>query len=442
MDVSVGIDIGSTAVKVVLTSETDEVLTSSSVRSEWLDGRRRPTDLVDRLVDQVQATLGEATASGRPARPVGVGIASLAESGVLVTRNGDDATPILPWFDPRGGDLVAALPEGFRSSFPATTGMPLTALPTFAKLLWFRSQGTPIAGTWLSVGEYVAYRLTGEAYAEPSLASRTGLLDQLTGQPYERACQLLGADVSLLPPRRAAGLAWGVGRRGRGALEGAPVTVAGHDHLVAAYANDVVSAEDTFLSCGTADALVRVLPQPLEAGSRSAVVADGMASGRHVVDGRHYLIGGTNGGLVLRRTLEALGGPAARDQLDRAVMQAGLLEDASLAQRVRLQGPHADASMSISLHGDAGPAEVWAAALLHTNAALAPVLARMGHRAAPSQRAVATGGWMRMDSAFAAKRQLLPTLTRSTLADSGASGAARLGRLARAGASSGAQAPA
>src|SRR3982075_4147756 len=232
MDVSVGGAIGTTNTKVLVASPSDEALAIRQFRSEWFDNVEgaKPGYLIEQLVTQIELTLHAAQeATTEHLRLIGVGLASLAESGILVGADGEDVTPIVPWYDRRGEDLLGALPADFRDSFPGITGLPLSSTCTFAKLLWFRSQGILIKGTWLSLGEYVAYRLTGQMYAEPSLASRTGLFDQDTGAPFEAACQLLGTGADLLPAVRWAGVAWGHGSRTAGVVADVPITVAGHD---------------------------------------------------------------------------------------------------------------------------------------------------------------------------------------------------------------------
>src|SRR4030081_630464 len=214
MDVSVGVDIGTTNTKILVASPTDEPLAIGQFRSEWFDNveAAKPDNLIEQLATQIERTLHAAQdATAEHLRLIGVGVASLAESGILVGADGEDATPVVPWYDTRGEDLLGALPADFRDSFPGVTGLPLSSTCSFAKLLWFRSQGIHIKGTWLTLGEYVAYRLTGHMYAEPSLASRTGLFDQGAGAAFEAACELLGKGSDLLPAVRGTSPTWADG---------------------------------------------------------------------------------------------------------------------------------------------------------------------------------------------------------------------------------------
>jgi sugar (pentulose or hexulose) kinase len=432
MDVSVGVDIGTTSTKVLVASPNDEPLAIEQFRSDWFGNveRAKPEYLTEQLVAQIGLTLHAAQdATAEHLHLIGVGLASLAESGVLVGPDEEDVTPIVPWYDNRGEDLLGALPADFRDSFPGITGLPLSSKCSFAKLLWFRSQGIHIEGTWLTLGEYVAYRLTGHMYAEPSLASRTGLFDQDAGVPFDEACRLLGTGPGLLPTVRWAGAAWGRGTRTSDVVANVPITVAGHDHLVAAFANGIVAPNDVFLSSGTADALVQVLPKRLSAEHRANVVDGGWSHGWHVVRGRYVLLGGTQGGLVLRRVLDVLG-PDRRDDLDRAIVSGDVLNDASVRDRVTVSGANErDATVVITLRDDASSVDVWAAALQHTTDELATVYSRVSPSVGDSGSVVAAGGWTQMESVWLAKQRLFPSIRRSHLLEAGATGAAIFGRL-------------
>ena len=115
------------------------------------------------------------------------------------------------------------------------------------------------------------HRLGGRQVSELSLSSRTGLLDLDARAPYADALAWAGLPDDLLRRARR--------RRHRrpGAAtasplpgtEGAVLTVAGHDHLVAGVGVGVIAPGDVLDSCGTAEALVRVAP-PLDAAGAPA----------------------------------------------------------------------------------------------------------------------------------------------------------------------------
>src|ERR1700760_4092724 len=64
---------------------------------------------------------------------------------------------------------------------------------------------------------------------------------------------------------------------------GAVLTVAGHDHPVAAVGVGAVGADELFNSSGTADVLARSIPGTLPEAERQQVVTAGWSLGRHVL---------------------------------------------------------------------------------------------------------------------------------------------------------------
>ena len=88
--------------------------------------------------------------------------------------------------------------------FERTTGLRWSSQASIAKLLWLRASGYPAgpASTWLSVPEWIVFALGGDPVREPSLASRTGLIDQGTGEVWPGALAAAGLSAGILPDER------------------------------------------------------------------------------------------------------------------------------------------------------------------------------------------------------------------------------------------------
>ena len=102
----------------------------------------------------------------------------MAETGVLLGRDGEPVMPSIAWYDSRGEEQARRIDEEI-PGFSATTGLSSRALRTVAKYRWLRDNvpDSERGVRWLSVGEWIVHRLGGEQGAELSLASRTGWLD-------------------------------------------------------------------------------------------------------------------------------------------------------------------------------------------------------------------------------------------------------------------------
>jgi len=430
----VGVDMGSTSMKLlVATPEGREVLVVSR-RSPWtnLDHGRaempgdRAIDVVRELAHEADAALADDGAY----RVRALAVSGMAEAGVLLDAEGRPAAPIMAWFDPRGADEIAATPAEFRAEFLGRTGLPVGPLASIAKILHLRGQGVDLAGrTFLNVPEYIVHALGGPRVAEYSLVSRTGLLDQDDSSPWRAAFEVLGAPESLLAERIGAGTALEslTDERMPAAFRGALLTVAGHDHLVSAVAAGATHSGQLYDSMGTAEALVRVLDEGLPFDARERLAVAGINTVRHVLPGKFVLLAGTKSGLLMRRVLQLLGiaDAAGRAEIDARVMElpvVGSLADGG----IRVDGArNDDGVLKIVANSDGlAPAELFAAALRHGNDVCAELMAVMDREVAPPTSTLLTGGWSSMASVVRARELVLPAVSVSTHDEGTAYGAA------------------
>ncbi|NHA69112.1 FGGY-family carbohydrate kinase [Phycicoccus flavus] len=429
--VDLGYDLGTTVTKVTAVAEDSTRLLDRSLPTVWQEReghtQRRPESLladVEDLLAQVAADLPAGS------RIRSVGFTAMAEAGVLVDREGAACSPVIAWFDPRGADEAAALPADLAHDFPARTGLPVSHVASFFKLLWLREQGLDLAGlTWLGVPEYVVHRLGGRRVAELSLLGRTGLWDVHTGAPYTAALDHLGVAPDLLPEAVAAGTPAGTVRADHpvAAARGAVLTVAGHDHAVAAAATGCGSPGSALDSFGTAEAYVAAAAHVPDPDVVRDLAVAGISVYPHVVRDAVGLIGGTRTGLVLSRVQRVLGATQdpARDALDEATLRLAPGETAD----VRVTGyGMADREVAIHTGSEAHtPAHVWRAALDGGTARARELLGLLGDAGVPVDRLVVAGGWTRMRSVVAARRDLAPVVEVSDLDQPGTLGAARFG---------------
>jgi len=441
--VVVGLDIGTTSSKAVAWSASRRAGPYAEQPTPWHTsdcGRTEidPYRLVDVAVDLISSAVRAAESAWGPVRVRGIGVTGLAESGVLLDAAGRPAAPVIAWFDRRGGNEIEQLAReapGFADAFESTTGLPWSSQATLAKLLWLRASGQPAgpASTWLSVPEWIVFALGGDPVCEPSLASRTGLIDQGTGQVWPQALAAAGLPAGILPGERAAGSPAGYLRHDGvvSCAAGAVLTVAGHDHPVAAVGVGV-GPDELFNSTGTADVLARSIPGTLPSAERQQVVTAGWSLGRHVLPDTSLLLAGVSGGLLLRRVLAVLGAESepARSALDHASLSVG---DLPAGLSVSGDGRTQD-DVVLRVQDNASPATIWTAAVRYTADQARLLLTAIEKVVGPHQRAVAAGGWTQMASVRGAKAAVIDALSFSPVVQPGVTGAAMLAAYALAGA--------
>ena len=415
MSLLVGLDVGTTAVKAAAFDASGRELSHGRAPTPW---RTVPTGAEldpDDLLDAAFAAAREAVAEAGAGQVAGLGVASMAETGVLVDGAGAPSCPRSP------GTTRAATPSRLARdlpAFPARTGLPASTLCTLVKYRWMRDHwpDTERGVRWLNVAEWIVRGFGGEPAAELSLASRTGFYDLHAKRPWDDALAWADAPAGLAPEPVPAGTPMGRSE------DGAVLTVGGHDHISAAVGAGAAGEGDVLDDCGTAEAFVRATA-PLSPEATGHAVASGFTVDWHAVPDRQALQGAVWAGTALERILALVG----VDADDRGAVEAAAAEVERGGSHLVVRGIEGRAGAPLTLEGidrDASPGAAYHAALDAVGRAGADVLARMAAIAGPARRLVVTGGWATGEAAQAVKARHLGPFELSPGISQGARGAA------------------
>ena len=425
-DLLLGIDVGTSACKAALVDREGVERAHGQSDTPW---QRTPTGAEIECEALFEAAVGAAHAAlaGAPdGRVRAIGVTSMAETGALLDGGGRPLAPAIAWHDARGDDEARRLAaELGAESFAESTGLPATPLCSLAKLRWLAEHrpATRAAARWLNVAEWVVRRLGGEDVAELSLASRTGLLDLSARAPFTDALAWAGLPGDLLPDLVTAGTPAGTASAPElPECHGAVLTVAGHDHLAAGIGVGVVAPGDVLDSCGTAEALVRVVAPPLNGEQVRQSVAGGVTVGWHLAAGRQALLGSLWSGLALQEVLAELG--IAEGDRAKLSSQARAADPSPLGLEL-----HSLDRRAPQLPTGVSPERIWRGAIDAVGAEVEAVLAHIETVAGPRRKVVVVGGWAR-DEAVLASKLSLGTVEAPPVAEAGARGAALLGGVA------------
>jgi sugar (pentulose or hexulose) kinase len=381
--------------------------------------------------DDIETTLRRAIADvvGQvsTARIIGIGIASMAEAGVLVGVRDRPVGPTIAWFDTRGASEAAMLADRL-PGFSRHTGLPLTNLCSLAKYAWLRGNVAKAAHgrRWFSLAEWVAWRLGGEPLAERSLASRTGWLDVVDRAVWPDALQAVAAPPGFQPSFAEAGASTGTARGDFVAgdalvrLRGATITIAGLDHLASGIGAGITDGLEVLDSCGTVEAFVITRREPPDRTDLAAAAARGLTVGVHVLPGSWAWLGALRSGAVLRGVLDQL--ETAPDPL-----RAGTAEPVSSAATFVGDDPG-----QVRIPAGSDPSACWRAAIEHLGALGVGLLDELrASSGSDPVRIVACGGWLRDSTARSVKQRLLgERLSVSAAREAGTRGAALLAGVA------------
>jgi sugar (pentulose or hexulose) kinase len=427
----VGVDVGTTRVKAIAVDSQGSVYGGSERPMAWRGGGGRAEVDPMTLVQLAQTVAAEAANAAAPSlvdrdhRVLAIGVTGMAETGVLVDGKDQPLAPAIAWHDPRG-DVDTIAKELGAETFRTVTGLPLTTMPSLAKLLWLHRNRpeTKLGVRFYSVGEWVVRRLGGAPVAELSLVSRTGLFDVAAMRPWDAAFGLLGSPLLLGEPVVAgtpAGHATGDDMPA--VLRGAVLTVAGHDHQVAAYGVGAATDGALFDSLGTAEALVRSVRAPLPEHRVEALTSQRMSVGWGVVDGHLCILAGLPTGLTLNRIATTLGANTSGERMalgEQAVATPGKHPTLRLVDLQDEQFGIAGITDGIT------PALLWRTAVDGLTAESERILTRIETVVGPYQRVVVAGGWLHNPALFAAKQRQYGAMGTTAIAEPGAYGAALL----------------
>lgn len=422
-----GIDAGTTSVKALLLTPEGEEVAIGRAPTEWTSTAHGEETTGALLLQAAQDALADALRRSPDARVVALGVASMAESGILADSDDAPVGPVIAWHDHRDESQLEALQEDVGGArFSRRTGLPLWPQWSLTKHRWLREHVPAVASARrrYNVAEWIVRGFGGERASELSLTSRTGWLDLHQGTLWTEALDWAGASASLFGDLVPAGTALGRARAGgrMGAIDGAVLTVAGHDHQAAAVGLGCHRPGDEFDSCGTAEAILRTASPGLVEDVVESLTAQGITVGRHAVRDRWCLLGATQGGLILGKVMTALGvGRDGLAGLDRAAEGA-----ADRPEAVTL-GPGAG---DVAIDRSATPGEVWRAATRAVSAQAARLSDVLSQAAGPRTGLFLAGGWTNSSALLRAKSETAGPLHRATTTEAGCRGAALFAGLA------------
>ena len=265
-----GIDLGTSSVKVVLTDPAGAVLAQAS--AEYPVDRVQPgwaeTD-PEAWWSAIRDTVARVLADRPGSRPVGIGLSGQMHGVVLCSADGTPVRPAVLWADARAEtelEVLAALPAAAR----ARLANPLSPGMAGPELAWLHRHEPDVVARarWaLQPKDWIRARLTGEFAAEPSDASATLLFDVLSQDWDAEVVAALGIRPDILPPLLPFAGARAGQLRSRVADElglpaGIPIAAGAGDSAAAALGSGVFDPGTIQLTIGTGVQIVTAVATP------------------------------------------------------------------------------------------------------------------------------------------------------------------------------------
>lgn len=262
MSLSVGVDLGTTGVKILVANEDGEVL--STVGKEY--PLRHPEV---GWAEQDPAEWWEATVNGvndiletekiDPADIEGVGLTGQMHGSVFLDERGDVLRPAILWNDTRTSDQCDAILDtiGEQRLIEITSNRPFEGF-TAPKILWVMEHEPEVFKATehiLLPKDFIRYRLTGDYATDVSDASGTLLLDVGDRAWSEELLTELDIPRSMLPDvyesPEVTGTVSEDASVATGLPAGTPVVAGAGDNAAGAVGTGVIESGDAWGSIGT-----------------------------------------------------------------------------------------------------------------------------------------------------------------------------------------------
>jgi len=203
MNNCIGIDIGTTHCKLLLVSKQGRVIYSAkkNCRSFTNEDGMHEQD-AEEIFNTTAALLKEAFAYMPQAEITSVCFSTAMHSLLAFDEAGKPLMNAITWADTRAAKYAKQLKESAAGiEIYNQTGTPIHAMTPLCKLIWLKNERPEIfnaAARFISIKEYIFYRLFGKYIIDHSIASATGLFDIHTKQWNDAALTTAAITANML----------------------------------------------------------------------------------------------------------------------------------------------------------------------------------------------------------------------------------------------------
>lgn len=301
----IGLDIGTMSAKAVVFGRNGRVRGQHAVdyplikeHPSWAE--QEPEQILQAALLAVSQAISQAGAA--PQDIAAVGLSSAMHSLIVMDREGGRLTRSITWADNRSSEQAERLRASeLGREIYRRTGTPIHAMSPLPKLLWLREHRPDLfraADKFISIKEYIVYRLFGQYVVDTSIASATGLLS-LEQLDYDaEALRLAGIDRGqLAQPVPATYMLSGMDAQlasHMGVAPGTPFVLGASDGALANVGVGATRAGEVAVTIGTSGAIRTVTDRPLTDPQQRTFC--------YSLTESWFVVGGAtnNGGIVMR----------------------------------------------------------------------------------------------------------------------------------------------
>ncbi|WP_172645552.1 gluconokinase [Domibacillus tundrae] len=309
---TMGIDIGTTSTKAVIFKKDGAFVHRAGVEyslhtPEPSAAEQDPNVIFRAVLTSIRTCI---EGSGVPEQDIGfLSFSSAMHSVIAVDEEGRPLTPSITWADSRSTKWTEKLKNEWNGhEIYLRTGTPIHPMAPLSKIIWLREEFPELfrqTAKFLSIKEYIFYRLFGDYVIDYSIASATGMFNLEKLDWDKEALQIAGIDAKRLSKPVSTthvvrGMAPGFAVEA-GIRTDMPVVIGASDGVLSNLGTGAIKPGDVAVTIGTSGAIRAVTNKP---------VTD--PKGRifcYALTEDHWVIGGpvNNGGMIFRWVRDELG---------------------------------------------------------------------------------------------------------------------------------------
>ena len=300
----IGIDIGTTSTKTVLFTDRGEALQEHAVGYPLLSpvpgaAEQDPEEILLAVLITVKQVIQNSQIEPRSIRCLSFSAAM--HSLIAVDAQGQRLTNSITWADNRSVKWAEKIKQQGGREIYRRTGTPIHPMSPFIKLVWLRHEHGDLfnkAAKFISIKEYIFYRLFQQYIVDHSIASATGLLNlsqliwdrealEIAGITEAQLSQLVPTTHVLQPMQADYAQRMGIPAE-------TPVVIGASDGVLANLGVGAIAPGVVAVTVGTSGAVRAVVARPVSDPQERLFC--------YALTENHWVIGGAvnNGGIVLR----------------------------------------------------------------------------------------------------------------------------------------------
>lgn len=319
-DYLIAIDIGTTSAKSFSIATNGEVLSSkqefySTMFSSEGFAEQDPEVIFNAVVELITKSV---VPTGHC---LAISFSAAMHSIMAIDFQGQVIFPLAIWSDTRSRNQSRKIIEsGLAQRFYEITGTPVHPMSPLCKLLWLKENRLDVlneAHKFLSIKEYVFFRLTGKFFVDHSTASSTGLFDIDKLKWSKEVLDYIDIKTELFSAAVAVDQMFDLKAQWAtscGLDQKTPLIIGASDGCLAQFGSNALGNDDLTITLGTSGA-IRVASRSKKVDSRGRVF-------NYVLNTDIFVCGGaTNSGSVLLEWFKSVD-PTASGDIDQFSKQA------------------------------------------------------------------------------------------------------------------------